>query len=139
MIIITYYSNHMCAKFQLWHDKKEFKNPPSWKTYLVHVEGSLLESERMRSSLTTINVILYLCVKFQLSTMIRSVSGTPCPLSHTWRTLKIPDWILGGWGHPWYHGLSLYMIIYLCAKFQLSSMIRSVSSTPVLEVILGGY
>ena len=24
------------------------------------------------------------------------------PRSHTWRTLKVPDWRLGGWGHPWH-------------------------------------
>ncbi len=49
---------------------------------------------------------------------------------HTWRTLKVPDWILGGWGHHWHHGSSWYVIIDLCAKCQLSSMIRSMSRTP---------
>ena len=29
----------------------------------------------------------------------RSVSRTSRPRSHTWRSLKVPDWILGGWGH----------------------------------------
>ena len=46
----------------------------------------------------------------------------------------VPDWRLGGWGHPWRHGLSWYVIFDLCAKFQLSSMIRKVSRTPILEV-----
>ena len=41
-------------------------------------------------------------------------------------------------GHPWHHGSSWYVILDLCAKFHLSSMNRSVSRTPVLEVILGG-
>ena len=44
-------------------------------------------------------VIIYLCAKFQLSSMIWSVSRTPCPRSHTWRMLKVSDWSLGGWGH----------------------------------------
>ena len=30
------------------------------------------------------------------------------------------------------------MIVDLCAKFQLSSMIRSVLRSPILEVVLGG-
>ena len=45
-------------------------------------------------------VILELCTKFQLSSMNRSVSRTPRPRSHTWRTLRVPDWRLGGWGRP---------------------------------------
>ena len=28
---------------------------------------------------------------------------------HTWRALMVPDWSLGGWGHPWHHGLSWYV------------------------------
>ena len=75
-------------------------------------------------------VNLDLFAKFQLSSMNRSVSRTPRPQSHTWRTLMVPDWRLGGWGHPWCHGSSWYVNLDLCAKFQLSSMIRSVSRTP---------
>ena len=63
-------------------------------------------------------VILDLCAKSQLSSMYRSVSRTLRPWSHTWRTLKVPDWILGGWGHSWYHGSSWYGMLVLCAKFQ---------------------
>ena len=74
-------------------------------------------------------MIFDLCAKFQLSSMNRSVSRTPLPWSHTWRTLKVSDWRLGGLGHPWYHISLWYFIIYLCAKFQLSSMHRSVSRT----------
>ena len=62
--------------------------------------------------------------------MFRSASRTPCPQSHTWRTLMVPDWRLGGWGHPWRHGSSWYVILDLCTKFQLCSMIRSASRTP---------
>jgi len=79
-----------------------------------------------------------MCTKFQLSSMIKRESRIPCPWSHTWRTLKVPDWSLGWWGHSWVNGLSWYVIFDLCAKFQLSSMNRSVSRTPILEVILGG-
>ena len=71
-----------------------------------------------------------------LITYVQNLSSHPW--SHTWRMLMIPDWILGRWGHFWHHGSSWYVILDLCAKFQLSSMNRSVSRTPVLEVILGG-
>ena len=96
-------------------------------------------------------LIFYLCAKFQLSGMIISVSRTPHPQNHRWRTLKVHDWILGGWGHFWHHGLSRYVILDLYAKFQLSSMKkRSVSRTPrpryhtwrklkVPELILGRW
>ena len=30
----------------------------------------------------------------------------PRPRSHTWRTLKVPDWRLGKWGHSWRVGPS---------------------------------
>ena len=81
--------------------------------------------------------IFEVCAKFQLSSMIRSVSGTPCPWSHPWRKLKVPDWSHEGWGLPWHHGSTLHRIIYLCAKFQLSTMIRSVSRThPSLKLYL---
>ena len=36
---------------------------------------------------------------------------------HTWRMLKVPDWGLGGWGHPWSYESSLDVILDLCAKF----------------------
>ena len=55
--------------------------------------------------------------------MIIRVSRTPCYWSHTWRMLKFPEWSLRGWGHPWHHGSSLYLIFYLWAKFQLSSIL----------------
>ena len=48
----------------------------------------------------------------------------------TWRMLIVYDWILWGWGQPWSHGSSWYVILDLCAKFQLSSIIRSLSTTP---------
>ena len=57
-------------------------------------------------------VILYLHAKVHVSSMIKSVSRTPSHWSHTWRTLNVPDWSLGGWGHPWCHGSSIYQIIY---------------------------
>ena len=75
-------------------------------------------------------VILDLFAIFQLSSIIRSVPRTPSPRSHTWKTLMVPGWSLGGLGHPWHHGSSSYVNIALYAKFQLSSMIRSVSRSP---------
>jgi hypothetical protein len=52
---------------------------------------------------------------------------------HTWRTLSVPDWILREWDHSWHLEWSWYVILDLCAKFQLSSLIRSVSKTDWLE------
>ena len=46
---------------------------------------------------------------------------------HTWRTLIVPEQILGGSRHLWHNGLSWYVILYFCAKFQLSSMVVTVS------------
>ena len=43
--------------------------------------------------------------------------------------IMVPDWKLGGWGHSWHHGLSLYAILELYAEFQLYSMIRSASKS----------
>ena len=63
----------------------------------------------------------------------------PHPQSHTCRTFMVPDWRLGGWGHPWHHGSLWYVVFDLCIKFQLSSMIRCASRTTILEVILGGH
>ena len=74
--------------------------------------------------------IFYLCANFQLCSKIISVSRTPCPRSHTWSMLKVPDWIIGGWGHSLYYQSSWYVILDLCCKFQLSSMNRNVSRTP---------
>ena len=70
--------------------------------------------------------------------MVRSVSRTIHPWSPTWRMVKVPDWRLRWCGHPWHHVLSWDVIIHICVKFQFSSMITSVSRTPILEVILGG-
>ena len=68
-----------------------------------------------------------LCAKFQHSSMFRNVSRTTLSSSVTWRTLRVPDQRHGG------HGLSLiselFLIPNMCAKYQHSSMIRSVSRT----------
>ena len=74
-------------------------------------------------------VILDLCTKFQLSSMFWSASRTPHSRSHTWRTLKVPDWSLGGWDHFWHNGSSWYVIVNLTTKFQPCSMFRSASRT----------
>ena len=75
-------------------------------------------------------VILHLCAKFQLSSMIICVSRTPCPRCHTWRTFMVPYCSLGCWSHHRHQESSWYVILYLCAKFKLSSMIISESRTP---------
>ena len=61
-----------------------------------------LDTWKMGSFLTSWYVILDLRAKFQLSSMNKIMSRTPCPWSHTWRMLKVPDWRLRGWGHPWH-------------------------------------
>ena len=130
--ISSYVILDMYAKFQLSSMiRREARTPslgcPILRMLKVPDWGWGLGNSWHHGSL--LYVILYLCDKFQLSSMIRCVSGTPRPWSHIWRILKVPDWSLGWWGHHWYHGSSLYVIIYLCAKFQLSSMVRSVSRT----------
>ena len=64
--------------------------------------------------------------------------------SHNWRTLMVPDWSLVGWSPHWHHESSWYVILDLCAKFQLSSMNGSVSRTPLswksyLEEVEGSW
>ena len=45
----------------------------------------------------------------------------------------VPDWSFRGLDHPWYqilhHESTFYAILEMCAKFQLPSMIKSVSRT----------
>ena len=76
------------------------------------------------------DVILYLCAKVQLSSMIKSVWRTPVLDFHTWRMLMVPDQVLGGLGHTWHHGSPWHVILDLCAKFQLYSMVGNVSRPP---------
>ena len=79
-----------------------------------------------------------MCAKFQLSSMMSSSSRTLCPWSQYLEDVQ------GSWMESWRMGssltllLSLYVILYMCAKFQLSSMMSSLSRTPFLEVILQG-
>ena len=71
------------------------------------------------------------CVpKFSSLAWIEVCQEPPRPRSHSWRTLMVPHWILGGWDHSWHHWLSWYVNLDLCAKFQLSCMNKSVSRTP---------
>ena len=125
----------LCAKFELSSMRRRESRTPhpgnhTWRT--LKVLTGVLEEGVIFYIMDHQYAILYLFAKFQLSSMIRSVPGTstPCPWSNNWRTLKVPDWSLGECGHPWYHGSSEYVIFHLCAKFQLSGMIRSVSRTP---------
>ena len=124
----------LCAKFQLSSMNRSVSRTPcprshTWRMLMVPDWILGWWSHPWRQILSWY-VILDLYTKFQLSSMNRSVSRTPCPRSHTWRMLMVPDRTLGGWGYPWRHGSSWYMVLDLCAKFQLSSMIRSVSRTP---------
>ena len=69
--------------------------------------------------------------KFCVHIFIRSVSGMGVKKGGTWRTLRVPDWRHEGYGHPWHFKCSLYMIPNISAKFQFSSIIISVSRTPL--------
>ena len=72
-----------------------------------------------------------ICVpNFNSLASVEVCQGTPVLEVHIWRMLMVPDWKLGGWGHPWCHGLSWYVIFDMCSQFQRSSMFRSVSRTP---------
>ena len=127
----------LCAKYQLCSMNRSVLSTPrsqshTWRTLMVpdwcgHSWCNGLSWY----------VILDLCAKFTLPSMNRSASRTPRPRSHTWRIWMVPNWILGGWGHSWHHGSSWYVIFYLCAKFQLSSMIIIVSRT--LEDVDGSW
>ena len=121
----------LCAKFQLSSMNRRVSRTPhpqshAWRMMMVP-DWKLGEWGHSWNHGSSWFVILDLCAKFQLSSMNRSVSRTPCLRSHTWRKLVVPDWILGGLGHSWQHGLSWYLIHKLCAKFQLSSMNASIS------------
>ena len=79
-------------------------------------------------------MILDLCANFQLSSMIGREPSTTILDVHTWRTLMVPEQLLEGSGHPSCHISPLNVILDLGAKFQLTSMIRSASRTPVLDI-----
>ena len=79
-------------------------------------------------------------VKSKLSSMIISVLRTPHIQSSYLEDID-GSWpgTLVSWPGTWDHGLSWYLIHYLCANIELSSMIRSLSFTPQsLKSILGG-
>ena len=44
-----------------------------------------------------------------------------------WRTLRVPDWRLGGQGHPWCHGWSYFGPRKIPWKFRVDIFIRRVS------------
>ena len=45
----------------------------------------------------------------------------------TWRTLRVPDWRLGGQGHPWCQGWSYFTPRKIPWKFHVDIIIRNVS------------
>ena len=109
-------------------------NPPSSKSILGGRWGILtggLEDGVILAIMDCHDMWFLTCVpNFSSLAWIEVCKEPPILEVQTWRTLRVLDWILGGWGHSWYHGLSWYVILDLCAKFQLFSMIRSVSRTP---------
>ena len=110
-VILDFMDHHdvildFCAKSQLSSMNRSVSRTPcprsnTWRMLMVPdwILGGWGHSWHHESSWY---VTLDVCAKFQLSSMNISVSRTPCPQIHTWRTLKVPDWRLRGWGHPWH-------------------------------------
>ena len=103
-------------------------------TYMEDVEGSWLNNWEGGVILDIVdghNMCFLTCVpNFSSLAWLEVPQEPPRPRSDTWRKLMVPEWRLGGWGHPWNHGSSWYVTLDLCSKFLLSSMIRSLSRTP---------
>ena len=90
------------------------------QSYLEDFDGSWLEPWRIPNPLhheSSWHVIQNLYAEFKLSSMIRRETRTSHSRCHTWRILLVPDWNLGGLGHPCHHESSWYVILYLCVKF----------------------
>ena len=92
--------------------------------YIKFQLSSKIESVSQTPNSSWLYVTKYICAKFFISSMIRSVWRTA--LYHQW--LKEHWWFLTGEMEDMEH--SSYMIPNISAKFQLSSTIRSVSRTP---------
>ena len=67
------------------------------------------------------------CWHHELCAWLKICQELPILDVHIWRILYVFEQLLRGWVHPWHRVVSKYVIIYLCAKFQLTSMIRNVS------------
>ena len=76
-----------------------------------------------------------MCTKFQLPSLIRSVSRTTLPLSVNWRTWGFLIGDMEDMERPWHNICSSYVIPNLWGKIQLSSMIRSVSRTNLSSAV----
>ena len=48
----------------------------------------------------------------------------------TWKILMVPDRGLEGWGHPWFHRSSWYMIINICPNFNILSWKKCIKNPP---------
>ena len=66
---------------------------------------------------SSLHYIINFCAKFQPPSVVISVSRTPHPWNHTWRTWMVPDWSLGGLGHLWHPKSSWQTVIKLSRKF----------------------
>ena len=109
------------------------QEPPVLEAILVGREWFLtgyLEAGVILDIMDHHDMWLLTCVSnFSILAWIKVCQEPPILEVHTWRTLMVPDWRLGGWRHCWHHGLSWYVIFYLCTIFHISSMIRSASRT----------
>ena len=62
-----------------------------------------------------INVLMYICLKFQSHRLNIIVPRTLLYLLGLWRTLEVPDWIFITWTiYEWV----IYVLMYLCLKLQ---------------------
>ena len=87
---------------------------------------------------SSLYVIFYLCIKFQLSIMIKSVLRISHPWTNTWRILHVLDWRFRGWGHRWCHESSLYVILYCVPNFSSLAWLKVHQAHLILKVLLGG-
>ena len=102
---------YSCWKAKIWHTSEE--------SHIMTIYD-VKDDPLLKYSIKVLHI--WTLRKCQLSSIIINVWGTSHPQSPYLR-----GWL---WGHPEHHWLSWYVILYMCAKFQLSSMNKSGSRTP---------
>ena len=102
-IIIIYDSWLVCQISAPNDDWKCVKNPPSLKCILQgcwRFLTGVLENGVILDIMDHHDVWFLTCVpNFSSLPWLELCQEPPVLEVHTWRTLKVPDWSLGGWGH----------------------------------------
>ena len=126
---LSYMILDLCAEFQPYiMIRSVSRTSHPWSPLLEDFDGSCLFKWRIGSSFTVWSIMI--CDSFSSLAWLEVCQESLILKVSARRTLMVPDQVLGGCGNSWHHWSSWYVIIDLCAKFQLSSMIRSVSRTP---------